>query len=114
MTKEEISVINTITVPQGMENEAEAIRDQYVAYFKAQQGFVSSSFYRCISREEDGALRYVNIVVWSSYEAFEKVVNLGFQNADGENKDGMRVLGKGFPEPIVVSPGQFVCIDHTS
>ena len=110
---EQLSVINTISVPKGMEREAEQIRDTYVAYFKAQEGFVSSSFYRCISREDDDALRYVNIVVWASVEAFDKVVNLGFENVEGENADGMRVLGKGFPEPIVVSPGQYVCIAHT-
>lgn len=54
--------------------------------------------------------RYINIVVWDSYENFQAVVNAGFENEDGLNDDGMKVLGKGFPEPIKVSPGQYEII----
>ena len=54
----------------------------------------------------------MNIVVWASYRHFEQVVNKGFQNEGGENSDGMRVLGKGFPEPIIVSPGQYQVIEQ--
>ncbi len=111
--KEEVSIINSIVVPEGMEKNAEAIRDEYVSYFKKQPGFVSSTFYRSIARENDNSIKYVNIVVWSSYEAYLAVVNTGFENDEGENADGMKVLGKGFPEPIVVSPGQYMCIDET-
>ena len=107
-----VSVINTITVPDGMESTAEEIRDEYVQYFSKQEGFVSSTFYKSIQRDEDGSIRYVNTVVWASYSCFEKVVNTGFENESGENSDGKRVLGKGFPPPIKVSPGQYVAICH--
>jgi heme-degrading monooxygenase HmoA len=106
----EISVINTITVPADMEAEAESVRADYVAYFSQQQGFVSSTFYRSLNPEHDGSIKYINIVVWSSYADFERVVNKGFQNAEGVNQDGRRVLGKGFPEPISVSPGSYSII----
>ena len=105
-----ISVINTITVPDGMESIAEEVREEYVNYFKKQEGFVSSTFYRSINREDGNAIRYVNIVVWKSIESFESVVNLGFKNKSGENEDRYRVLGKGFPAPIKVSPGQYEII----
>lgn len=110
----EISVINFIEVPSGMEKETEEIRDVYASYFKQQPGFLSSTFYRSFSTPDGSPTRYVNIVVWDSYESFEKIVNRGFNNSDGENLDGMRVLGKGFPEPIVVSPGQYIVLaqDH--
>ncbi|MFC6441498.1 antibiotic biosynthesis monooxygenase [Bowmanella sp. JS7-9] len=108
-----ISVINTITVPAGMEQMAEDIRHDYVAYFSQQAGFVSSTFYRALQREPDGAIRYINTVVWQSIEHFQQVVNAGFDNAEGENRDGRKVLGKGFPAPISVSPGQYVIIDET-
>ena len=104
---EQISIINTILVPGGMEAEAELVRCEYVEYFSRQEGFVSSTFYKSLSNEEDGSIKYVNIVVWQSYSHFERVVNKGFENEDGENRDGMRVLGKGFPKPIIVSPGQY-------
>ncbi|MDN3637354.1 antibiotic biosynthesis monooxygenase [Simiduia curdlanivorans] len=109
----EINVINTIQVPAGMEAEAEQIRAVYVDYFSKQEGFVSSTFYKSIHRETDGSIKYVNTVVWASIQDFERVVNLGFNNTDGENSDGMRVLGKGFPEPIVVSPGQYQIISQS-
>ena len=107
---DEVSVINHILVPPGMEAVAESVRDEYVAYFKKQDGFVSSTFYRSIEREQDGSTKYVNTVVWKSYRHFENVVNQGFSNADGENAEGYKVLGKGFPAPIVVSPGRYVVI----
>lgn len=109
----EISIINTITVPLGMESKAEAVREEYVAYFQQQDGFVRSTFYKSLNREADGSLKYINTVVWKSYSHYEQVVNLGFSNADGENKEGMRVLGRGFPEPIQVSPGQYEIINDT-
>lgn len=108
----EVSVINLIEVPSGMESEAEEIRNVYVSYFKRQPGFVSSTFYHGLSSSDGGVTKYVNIVVWDSYESFEKVVNSGFINSDGENEDGMRVLGRGFPEPIVISPGQYSVLAH--
>jgi len=111
---EQVSVINTITVPKGMEAIAEEIRDEYVSYFSKQEGFVSSTFYKSINREEDGEIRYINTVVWASYKHFEKVVNTGFNNEMGVNKDNMKVLGKGFPEPIKVSPGQFTILRETN
>jgi heme-degrading monooxygenase HmoA len=106
----QISVINSIVVPDGMNLTAETIRNEYVNYFKAQAGFVSSTFYRAIAKEQDQATKYVNIVVWESIDHFNQVVNKGFGDVNGENEDGMRVLGKGFPEPIVVSPGQYITI----
>lgn len=104
----QISVINSIEVPEGYEEEAEKIRDIYINYFKTKQGFVSSTFYRTIN--SDNKFNYVNIVVWDSIESFQKVVNSGFENEDGLNSDQMKVLGKGFPHPIKVSPGQFEII----
>lgn len=106
--KKPISVINSIAVPEGLENSAIEIRDIYVEYFKTKPGFVSSTFYKTINAENK--FNFVNIVVWESYEAFQAVVNSGFDNADGLNEDHMKVLGKGFPHPIKVSPGQFEII----
>jgi heme-degrading monooxygenase HmoA len=108
----QISVINSIVVPDGMNQIAETIRNEYVNYFKAQAGFVSSTFYRAMTKEQDQATKYVNIVVWASIEHFNQVVNKGFRDAHGENEDGMRVLGKGFPEPIVVSPDQYITLSE--
>ncbi len=111
---EQVSVINTITVPKGMETTAEQVRGEYIAYFSEQDGFISSTFYKSIHREDDDSIKYINTVVWASHAHFEKVVNIGFKNAQGENKDGKKVLGKGFPEPIKVSPGQYFIVDQTS
>ncbi|WP_185234718.1 antibiotic biosynthesis monooxygenase family protein [Teredinibacter franksiae] len=107
---EQLSVINTITVPEGMEVTAERVRDEYLSYFSKQEGFVSSVFYKSICRESDGSLKYINTIVWESYAHFERVVNKGFRSEHGENNDGMKVLGRGFPEPITVSPGQYVVV----
>lgn len=104
----QISVINSIEVPEGYEETALNIRDVYIEYFKTKRGFVSSTFYRSINAENK--FNYVNIVVWDSYESFQAVVNSGFENEDGLNIDEMKVLGKGFPSPIKVSPGQFEII----
>lgn len=111
---EQVSVINTITVPDGMEDIAIRVRDEYVSYFSKQDGFVSATFYKSINRENDNSVKYINIVVWESYSQFEKVVNAGFDNIEGENKDGKKVLGRGFPEPIKVSPGQYSTIRQTN
>jgi heme-degrading monooxygenase HmoA len=110
----QISVINTITVPKGMEETAERIRAEYIAYFSKQNGFISSTFYKSISREDDDSIKYINTVVWLSESHFKNVVNLGFENDMGVNSDGKSVLGKGFPEPIKVSPGQYVVLDQTN
>lgn len=106
--KEHISVINSIVVPKGMEDEAVRIRDIYVDYFRKQPGFVSSTFYQAI--DSDSNFNYINIVVWDSESSFQAVVNSGFTNADGLNDDNMKVLGKGFPEPIEVNPGRYKII----
>lgn len=103
-----ISVINVIDVPEGM--EAEQVRDTYVDYFRKQKGFVCSTFYREINAAESKSTRYINIVVWDSYASSQAVVNDGFENKEGLNNAGMKVLGKGFPEPIRVSPGQYEII----
>ncbi len=104
----QISVINSLEVPEGYEEEALRIRDIYIAYFKSKLGFVSSTFYKSINAENK--FNFVNIVVWDSYESFQAVVNSGFDNEEGFNSDQMKVLGKGFPHPIRVSPGQFEII----
>ncbi|MGH1366877.1 MAG: antibiotic biosynthesis monooxygenase family protein [Calditrichia bacterium] len=104
----QISVINSIQVPEGMEEKAIAVRDIYISYFKTKPGFVSSTFYKSIN--DENTFNFVNIVVWDSYESFIAVVNSGFDNLDGLNDDDMKVLGKGFPHPIVVNPGQFETI----
>ena len=70
----QISVINSIEVPEGFEEEAIKIRDVYINYFKSKPGFVSSTFYRSLN--SDNKFNYVNIVVWDSKEAFDAVVNL--------------------------------------
>ncbi len=110
----QVSVINTITVPKEMDEIAKQVRNEYVSYFSKQDGFVSSTFYQSINTDDDGSLKYVNIVVWRSKYHFDQVVNLGFSNAKGENRDGKMVLGKGFPEPIQVSPGQYIVIGETN
>ncbi|WP_370978315.1 antibiotic biosynthesis monooxygenase [Agaribacterium sp. ZY112] len=105
-----LHVVNTIIVPPGMEETAKKIRNEYVSYFSKQEGFIGSTFLRSIKREKDGSTKYINTVVWESYNHFEKVVNLGFKNNEGLNEDGFKVLGKGFPEPIKVSPGQYTVV----
>lgn len=107
---EQVHVINTIIVPPGMEETAERVRNDYVRYFSEQEGFIGSTFFKSINREEDGSIKYVNTVVWQSYAHFERVVNLGFKNSEGLNADGLKVLGKGFPAPIKVSPGQYMVV----
>ena len=106
--KKPISVINSIEVPEGHEEMAIEVRDMYINYFKTKPGFVSSTFYKSINAEN--TFNFVNIVVWDSYESFQSVVNSGFDNEDGLNEDQMKVLGKGFPNHIKVSPGQFEVI----
>ncbi len=106
----EISAINVIHVPEGMEAQAVEIRDEYIAYFQQQAGFVSSTFYESLNL--DNSFNYINIVVWESQAAYDAVVNLGYANAEGINADGMKVLGKGFPSPISVNPGQYQVIRH--
>jgi len=104
----QVSAINCIEVPAGHEESARSIRDVYVDYFREQPGFVSSTFYRAtIARDR---INFINVVVWESRAAYDAVVNEGFSNADGEKADGMKVLGKGFPEPIVVHPGLYEVI----
>lgn len=100
-----VHVINAIEVPQGMEETAVEVRNQYVDYFRTQPGFVSSTFYRAL--DGDSAYTFINVVVWQSKAAFEAVVNHGFDAAEGENEDGFKVLGQGFPAPISVHPGRY-------
>ncbi|MFT5686377.1 MAG: heme-degrading monooxygenase HmoA [Myxococcota bacterium] len=100
-----VHAINCIEVPTGSEQTAEEIREVYVAYFRRQPGFVSSTFYRATKTAD--AINYVNIVEWASQEACDAVVNRGYEDAEGENADGMKVLGRGFPSPIVIHPGLF-------
>jgi len=104
----EISIINIIEVPEGMHDQAIEVREIYVEYFRKQKGYVSSTFYHSINEEQKE--KYINIVVWDSYESYTNVVNLGFSNKEGKNSEGMKVLGRGFPEPIMVSPSQYEVI----
>ena len=106
----QISVINFIEDPKGMKDTAIEIRNAYVDYFRKQSGFVSSTFYRSINDHK--GQKYVNIVAWDSIESFNRVVNEGFTNELGQNRDGITVLGKGFPEPISASPGQYEIIGN--
>ena len=110
-SRKAISVINSIKVPKHMVREAIAVRNNYVDYFKRQPGFVSSTFYQA-AEDSQSSFDFVNIVVWESKEHFDAVVNDGFRNSDGMNRDGRKVLGKGFPEPIQVSPGQYVVVEN--
>ena len=104
----QISVINSLIVPPEMVDKALEIREVYMDYFRKQPGFVSATFYKSINA--DNQFNYINIVVWESLEAFQTVVNKGFENEDGLNEDNMKVLGKGFPEPIKIAPGQYEVI----
>ncbi len=105
----QISVINAIEVPPDHVDAAIRIRNDYVDYFRTKPGFVSSTFYRASNAQQE--FQFINIIVWESEEAFQAVVNEGFSNAEGMNDDGRRVLGKGFPPPIRVHPGQYEVID---
>lgn len=105
-----VFAINCIEVPEGQEQVALDIRNEYIAYFQTKPGFVSSTFYRATVARD--TINYVNIVVWASEEHYNAVVNEGFQNAEGSNRDGMKVLGKGFPPPIVVHPGLYERLCH--
>ena len=103
-----VHAINCIEVPSGCEDTAVEIREIYVDYFRKQPGFVSSTFYRASTQRD--RINYINVVVWESQAAYDAVVNAGFSNAEGENRDGMRALGRGFPPPIVVHPGVYEVI----
>lgn len=109
-TMKQISVINSLVVPPQMEAKALEVREVYMEYFRKQPGFVSATFYKSVNAQNQ--FNYVNIVVWESQDAFDEVVNKGFENEDGLNADNMKVLGKGFPEPIQVAPGQYEVIAH--
>ncbi len=104
----QVSAINVLEVPEGFEDEAIAVRERYVAYFKQQPGFVSATFYQSINAEN--RYNFINIVVWVSEQAYQAVVKGAAMHAEGENADGMKVLGRGFPEPILVNPGQYKII----
>ena len=110
MVRKSVSVINSIKVPKHMVQTAMDVRNEYVKYFKTQPGFVSSTFYRAC--DDASTFDFINIVVWESEEHMQAVVNSGFDNAEGLNRDGRKVLGKGFPEPIEVSPGRYSVIEH--
>lgn len=105
-----VSAINCIEVPHGYEDLAISIRNEYVEYFSTKDGFVSSTFYRASTQSD--AINYINVIVWSSQEAYNTVVNEGFNNIDGLNNDGKKVLGKGFPAPIVVHPGVYEIVSE--
>ncbi|MEH6632017.1 MAG: hypothetical protein V7776_14410 [Halopseudomonas aestusnigri] len=104
----QVNAINCIEVPLGSEDKAIEVREIYVNYFRKQQGFVSSTFYRASTQND--SINFINIVVWESQADYDAVVNKGYGNPDGMNEDGMKVLGKGFPAPIVVHPGVFKVI----
>ena len=95
----EITVINFIEVPIEMIDEAIAIRNRYIDYFKVQKGFISSTFYRSI--QEDTFHKFVNIVVWDSEESFKSVVNLGFKNHQFQFLNPNRK-----PQPQILNPNQ--------
>lgn len=106
----QISVINSIEVPEGFEDKAIEVRNYYVDYFSKKKGFVSSTFYKSINK--DNKYNFINIVVWDSRESFDAVVNSGFDNDEGLNDDAMKVLGQGFPPPIKIAPGQYEVISE--
>lgn len=110
MSKAAISVINSIKVPKHMLDQAVTVRNTYVDYFKRQPGFVSSTFYQ--ASDNESTFSYINIVVWESQKHVDDVVNAGFENSEGMNSDGLKVLGKGFPPPIEVFPGRYMVIEH--
>ena len=104
----QISIINSLIVPEGLEDEVIEIREQYVEYFKTKPGFVSSTFYRSVNTENK--FNFINMVVWDSYDAYLAVVNGSDREVDKTNKDGMKVIGNGFPDKVVVNPGQYEVI----
>lgn len=104
----QVNVINFIEVPVGLEDQAIEIRERYVDYFRKQPGFVGSTFYRSLSNENK--FTFVNVVVWDSYESYQAIVNNARSDSEGKNADGMKVLGNGFPPPMVVFPGQYEVI----
>lgn len=108
MSPSHIHVINSIVVPEGAQEDAIRVRDEYIRYFQKQPGFVSSTFYRSV--HEGSSFQFVNTVVWDSQASFEAVANSGFDHAEGLNDDGMKVLGQGFPKPIQVAPGRYEVI----
>ena len=50
--------------------------------------------------------------MWESYEKYTNVVNTGFSSKEGINSDEVKVPGRGFPEPIIVSPCQYEIIGN--
>ncbi|WP_419904265.1 antibiotic biosynthesis monooxygenase family protein [Kiloniella sp.] len=105
-----VNAINCIEVPPGSEDKAIEVREIYINYFRKQPGFVSSTFYRASTQNDN--INFINIVVWETQADYDTVVNKGYDNPDGLNEDGMKVLGKGFPAPIVVHPGVFEIIGN--
>lgn len=105
-----IHAINCIEVPHGYEQCAIDVRAVYIDYLKKQTGYISSIFYRASVHRSH--INFINIVVWESQEAYDAVVNAGYGNSDGENEDGMKILGKGFPDPIKVHPGVYEIIGN--
>lgn len=95
-----------ILIPQWMVSAAELVRIAFVAYF-CQQAAFSVLLFSPTKRESDTTIKYINIVVWAAQFHFEQVVNSGFLNEDGENRDALWVLGKGLPKPLVVTPGRY-------
>lgn len=104
-----VHAINCIEVPEGQDEIALSIRNTYIEYFKTKTGFISSTFYK--ANTALGRVNYINIVVWKTQEAYDAVVNDGYTHSDGMNSDGMKVLGKGFPDPIKVNPGIYEIIE---
>lgn len=104
----QIHVINVIEVPNGMEQTAIDVREEYVDYFKTKHGFIGSTFYRSINT--NGKFNFINIVIWDCHDSYMAVVNSAATDKGRINDDGMKVLGNGFPHPIVIHPDQYEII----
>jgi len=69
----QLHAINILKVPEGYEETAIEVREEYVAYFRNQPGFIGSTCYRSINK--DGKFNFINVVIWDSYESYQAIVN---------------------------------------
>ena len=81
-----VHAINTITVPDGMEAQAEPVRVEQVRRFRNPGGFAGVNACKSLQRSTDGSIQCVNVVV-----------NKGFQDANGKNSGGTARVGQWLP-----------------
>jgi heme-degrading monooxygenase HmoA len=93
-----ITVINTIEVPQGREDEALSMWESFAEYFRKQPGYISTKLHKAIN--PDAKFHLVNIAEWESTDAFQAAL---------ENPDLVEIA-KNLPDDIPHYPGIYEVI----